>query len=689
MDPAVFATKYLSGLNAQQKEAVLAVQGPVLLLATPGSGKTTVLVTRLGYMTACCGIDPKSILTMTYTVAATRDMKSRYSSLFGENSADALQFRTINGVSASIISYFGRAYPQNPPFILEADEGKLNRIIRTVYQTVNNSYPEDGEIKDIRRLITYCKNMMLKEEEIRKLDTAVDRFPELYRLYQETLQSRRQMDFDDQMIYAYSILRKYPELLRRFQKQYRYFCVDEAQDSSRIQHTIIRLLASRDKNLFMVGDEDQSIYGFRAAYPEALLNFDREHLNARVLLMEENYRSTKEIVTAANGFVAGNRFRHEKKIIPTRGVGAPIHFIPVVNRAAQYQYLADMAKSCKTETAILFRNNETALPLIDLLEEKHIDYNCKNIDDLFFSHRVVADILDIIRFAYDPTNADLFLHLYYKFDAPISRNSALYAIEKSRSSGKPLLEELAGAPNILGKVQETVIELMINLPGIRTVDAVSALRSIWYDLRYGKYVTQKKLDRGKYFILSMLASGIPSPRDYLNKLNALKKIISCHRNNPENKVILSTIHSSKGLEYDSVYMADIMDGVLPSKTRAEMEGNDEIRQYEEDRRLFYVGMTRAKNELFFFQYNEPSSFISELTRILTRPSDNETAQKQGWTDKIDSSMLQIGTRIEHKKFGEGTVLSIQNNILTAGFGKKGIRKLLLPNTIDKRLIRLI
>ena len=346
-----------------------------------------------------------------------------------------------------------------------------------------------------------------------------------------------------------------------------------------------------------------------------------------------------------------------------------------------------MAKKCKVETAILFRNNETALPLIDLLEKNHVSYNCRNIDDLFFSNRVVVDVLDIIRFAYDQTNADLFLRLYYKFDTPISRDSAQYAVERSRASGKPILEELVTAPNIHGKVQDTVIDLKYTLPAIRSADAVTALRRIWNDMHYGGYVKQKKLDGGKLFILTMLASGISSPGAFLEKLNELRKTLANHQNDPANKVILSTIHSSKGLEYDSVYLADIMDGVLPSKTKAEAQGKDEIRQYEEDRRLFYVGMTRAENELFLFQYNEPSSFISELTGRQT-PSATPTDPPKQWSP-VARSDLRVGTRIEHRKFGEGTVRSIQGDILTANFGKNGTRQLMLSAAIKKRLIRLI
>ena len=760
MSPKEFEKQYLSKLNDQQKEAVSAVDGPVLLLATPGSGKTTVLVTRLGYMVLCCGIDPKSILTMTYTVAATKDMKSRYASFFGEEAAADLQFRTINGVSAKIIDYASRNHVGRAAFDLETDEGELSRIVRTIYHAVNNDYPEDGEVKEIRRLITYIKNMMLTEEEIQKLDSEIDNLPEIYRQYRDTLRKRRLMDYDDQMAYAYTILQKYPEVLNHFQDQYRYICVDEAQDTSKIQHTIIRLLASKYENLFMVGDEDQSIYGFRAAYPDALLNFESDHKNAKVLLMEENYRSTEEIISAANRFVAENQFRHKKTIIPTRGNGSPVHVVRAKSRAYQFEYLVSMAKRSPAETAILFRNNDTALPLIDMLERNNVAYNCRNVDDLFFSHRVVIDILDIIRFAYDPQNEELFMRLYYKFGAAISKKSAQYAVAKSKSSGKAIFEELMHAPDIRGTVQDIVIDLMQNLPQIKTDGAETAIHRIWEAMHYGRFVEQRKLDRGKYFILGMLAKGIDNPSAFLIKLDALKATISEHKNSAGNRIILSTIHSSKGLEYDTVYLADIMDGVLPSKAKNEVENIDEIKQYEEDRRLYYVGMTRAKNDLYLFSCGEPSSFTSEVTRFLPSPvvdtsdvfapllipqigkqfSDQSLGKgeivaecegmnliafsgghcellsiaemlsrratkveyaiqeskaviptgdsavwKKAKTD-ILLSRLHVGGYVQHKSFGTGKILSIKDDVLTADFGQKGVRKLGLSLSLQNNLL---
>ena len=511
MDPKEFEKQYMRRLNARQKEAVFAVDGPVLLLATPGSGKTTVLVTRLGYMILCRGIDPKSILTMTYTVAATKDMKSRFAAFFGEAAAEGLAFRTINSVSKSVIDYYGRNYARQAPFELMADEGELNRLIREICQSVNEGYPEDSEIREVRRLITYIKNMMLTEEEIEKLDSEIDHLPEIVQRYRDALRQRHLMDFDDQMAYAYTILQKYPVVLNTFQERFPYICVDEAQDTSRIQHAIIQLLASKSENLFMVGDEDQSIYGFRAAWPDALLRFETDHPGAKILLMEENYRSGEEIIAAANRFVSANRYRREKAMIPTRGKAAPVHVIHAKSRAYQYEYLVHMAKQCERETAILFRNNDTALPLIDCFEQNGIPYNCRNIEDTFFSNRVVIDVLDIIRFSYDPRSEELFLRLYYKFGPAIPKKSALYAIERSRTSGKPLFEELAHAPEIHGAVQDTVLDLMQNLPLIQTDSAETAVHRIWEAMHYGRFVDQRKLDKGKLFILGMLAKGIETP----------------------------------------------------------------------------------------------------------------------------------------------------------------------------------
>ena len=619
MTQEVFEEKYIAQLNDQQHEAVRAVDGAILLLAVPGSGKTTVLVTRLGYMVYCCGIQPGNILTMTYTVAATEDMKKRFASRFGPEYANRLEFRTINGVSSKIIQYYSENHSRREAFALLNNEGELNRIVRQIYQDVNEEYAEASVVKDIRTAITFIKNMMLTDEEIAGLDGGVERLPELYRRYQEELKRRRAMDYDDQMCYAKRILESCPPVLEYFQEKYRYICVDEAQDTSKIQHTIIRILAQKYGNLFMVGDEDQSIYGFRAAWPDALMHFEADHPGARVLLMEHNYRSTEEIVAVANAFVSGNRFRREKIIRATQGSGDQVRVVTAADREAQYQYLFHIAQTCKAETAALYRNNDSALPLIDLLERGGVPYNARKLEDTFFSNRLVCDITDILRFASSPTEEQTFLRIYYKLGVPISKQAAQWACQKSRESGKPILEELP--PNMKPYVRDAVKDLLRILPLLHTDTAVRALRRIWHDLRYAQYVKWAKLDANKFDILMILAEKVTDADSLLHRLTELQDLIHSHQNSVDKRFLLSTIHSSKGLEYEEVFLLDVFDGFPPQKIPSQQDilaNTEGAKLYEEERRLYYVAMTQAKRALYLFSCGHASAFTREIMACLPK-----------------------------------------------------------------------
>ena len=367
-----FQNKYNITLNKQQAEAVQSVEGPVLLLAVPGSGKTTVLVTRLGYMIYCKGIAPENILTLTYTVSATHDMAERFEKYFGAELRERLEFRTINGVCARIIQYFGQLIGKDS-FQLVTEEITTAGMLSLIFQQVEGTYPTEGDIKDIRSKITYIKNMRLSAEHISELEEEADfQLSKIYKMYCEEMRKQGLMDYDDQMIYALNILRRSPETLQYFQSRYRYICVDEAQDTSKIQHEIIALLAGGRENLFMVGDEDQSIYGFRAAYPKAMLSFEKNHSGAKVLLMEENFRSNARIVEAADRFIQKNTMRHEKHMKAFREAGADIREIELKTRKAQYTYLEKVAMECREQTAVLYRDNESVLPLVDRLERQGI-----------------------------------------------------------------------------------------------------------------------------------------------------------------------------------------------------------------------------------------------------------------------------------------------------------------------------
>ena len=615
MTRSEFDRKYTSQLNPQQLAAVHAVGGAVLLLAVPGSGKTTVLVTRLGYMLCCCGISPVAILTMTYTKAATKEMQKRFVRLFGQDCPQVPEIRTINGVSSKIIDFYARTHGSGNAFTVVENEGELAKIVSDLYRELSGEFATQSVIKELRKGIAYVKNMMLGKEDLGELDTGFDQFPELYAQYNLALRQRHWMDYDDQMIYAKTILENYPDILAHFQDAFPYICVDEAQDTSKIQHAIIQLLARKTGNLFMVGDEDQSIYGFRAAYPDALMQFEQTYPKARVLLMEENYRSTPEILRLANGFIRKNTDRRPKTVRPTRVSGANVHLISAADRTAQYAWLLDMAAHCDGQTAVLYRNNDSALPLIDLMERQGLPFRCRQMDDTFFTHRLVADLLDIIAFANDRRNTEAFLRIYYKIGCGITKKAAEYACEACQRSGKTVLEELLTFSPLSQYARDSAAGLMDLLPQLLEETAARGLKRIWTELRYKDYVEQQQLDGNKFEILTLLAEREADLNTLVARLDCLRMLVSAPPDPSSEGLILSTVHSSKGLEYETVYLLDVLDGILPAVT--EPKGPEEKRRYQEERRLFYVAMTRAKDHLYLFScLDRSSSFIRELRREL-------------------------------------------------------------------------
>lgn len=637
-----FERQFPVQLNEQQKQAVKSVDGPILLLAVPGSGKTTVLVTRLGYMIFCKGIAPEKILTVTYTVAATKDMSRRFASYFGEELAERLEFRTINGICAKIIQYYSRSVGKSA-FELVQDEKIILHFLIEIYQETEHSYPTESDLKNVRTLITYIKNMMLTEEEIRHLEEKEElKLLEIYQAYCVKMRKEGLMDYDDQMVYAYNMLRKFPDLLAYFQRLYPYICVDEAQDTSRIQHAIIKLLASGTEQLFMVGDEDQSIYGFRAAYPKALLSFEKDHPRAKVLLMEENFRSNAKIVEAADRFIQENQFRHEKHMRASKKAEREIREIALKSRRAQYQYLLKVAKRCEIQTAVLYRDHECAIPLIDLLERQEIPYRMRNAEVTFFTNRVVLDIVHIIQFAANPSDEELFLQIYYKLRLYLSRKEALEIIEISRERDLPILDAALLSPKLddykksNAKAMRTHLKHLLQEPGDKAVNRITNY------MGYQDYLQRNEINDSKLEVVKIIGKLEPTAEELIQRLDELKEIIQTKKTSEDCPFILSTIHASKGLEYEIVYMLDVVDGILPAQIPRSLHSSkpsrEEMETYEEERRLFYVGATRAKQDLRLMTTNRKSSFCEELLG-----KREKTNTRSGKKESVYSSLSNSAT----------------------------------------------
>ena len=697
MELTEFEKRFPVPLNDQQRQAVRAVDGPTLLLAVPGSGKTTVLVARLGYMIHVRGIRPENILTVTYTVAATQDMRRRFASFFGQETADRMEFRTINGICARIILQYSRMIGKRA-FSLVTDEKRTAGVLSQIFQDVEGEWPTEADLRDVRTQITYIKNMMLTEEEIRQLSGGKDSIGEIYRRYNRWLRDNRLMDYDDQMVYALTMLRRSPDLLAFFQDQYRYLCVDEAQDTSRIQHAILALLTSRDRNIFMVGDEDQSIYGFRAAFPEALTEFEKNYPGGRVLLMEENFRSTQTIVAMADRFIHKNFLRHEKAMRTSREAGAQVREIRLKGRRAQYSYLAKVAADCTgavtgderdrgrdgapaaaepargrgPQTAVLYRNNESAVPLVDRLDREGIPFRLRNAEIGFFSHRTVMDIRAALRLSVDPGDTESFLRIYYKFNLYLRKEQAQRICERSREYGVSVVDAALGnlpagkggtlsvsagggrpAVDLPGEIggltarsEQALRTFRTHLRHMQTERGDQAVERIVKYMGYGDYMDGNGLSDGKVFILRTIGAETDSPAALLDRLDYLCRLFAEKDQDPSCPFILSTIHASKGLEYDTVYLMDVTDGIFPDSVPDDpgRMTPDERAAFEEERRVFYVGVTRAKNRLNVFTTQMDSVFADEFFGREVQEKKTETGPADLYGAREKPGAAESGSR---------------------------------------------
>lgn len=612
MDYKEFCAKYHVRLNDQQSTAVQRVNGATLLLAVPGSGKTTVIVARTGYLLHVVGIDPRNILTITFTKAAAREMKERFIKKFGEVNGLVPHFSTINSFCLSVIKTCAREKHITIPELVPNNEP----IIRDIARTMMRDYPSDSTIKSLAQSIGKVKNELMENDQIKQIEEEGIDFYEFYLKYKAHLTDNGLMDFDDQLLMANELLDTYPDILARAKKQYRYISLDEAQDTSLVQHRIVQKLVGKDGNIFMVGDEDQSIYGSRGAYPEALLSFESDYNNASIIYMETNFRSDQKIVLAANQFIKRNKERHDKNMHPNSTEEGKISFVPLQDMKSQPHMVFDAirkALAAKDHTlAILYRNNYSAIPIINLLQKAGLGVRTRDAAGIFLTNFVVSDILTFFRFAKDQTNLQLFRQLYYKLGLYL-KSSVVQSIEETmaRQPCRSALIPLTHYGRISAQSRQ-ILRYMDELPKMSPLDGID---SILWNIGYMDNWLQRKIDEGasesslmlKVNILKLVAMEYKTVDEFLTAIDRIRD----YQGDPDSNVTLSTIHSSKGLEFDQVVLVDVFNGVLPTISNTKEEKDE-----EEEARLFYVGATRAKHQLdivvpnaMFGQALEVSEFL--------------------------------------------------------------------------------
>lgn len=650
-----FKEKYHINLNKQQERALLAVEGSNLLLAVPGSGKTTVLVDRLGHMVLNKNISPENILAITYTKAAAKEIKSRFSDKFGVKYGNKIDFLTINSLALKVYEDYCSLNNRKQRILIQED--KRRRLIGKIFNQHYDEYATENDILELCSAITYIKNMMLTNEQIQAIDTEYLHLNDMYETYQKALQEHNQMDYDDQMVYALWILRNTDKITSALRKRYKYICVDEAQDTSKIQHEIIKILA-QDNNIFMVGDEDQSIYGYRAAYPKALLNFRYDYINPYILRMERNYRSTSEIVDRAQSFISMNKGRYEKNMTAERGSGGEISFEQVDSREMQYMRLLEIAKTADRETAFLYRDNESSVAIIDLLLRNSIPFRFHKPQKNFFDNRVVKDIFAYLSLALNENDADSFSQICNKGIIYLKNQQKEYAVKNCRNKRMSVYDAVEEQMQYLKENQRNRADdfrcAMNKVGKAKTADAISILM----DSGYEEYLRKNNLYAGKVEILSVIAKQEPNIKTFLNRLKQLENLIQKGFYSKSNDaVILSTIHSSKGLEYDSVYMVDVYDGRFPSsKPNIFSRSKDNADAEQEERRLFYVGITRAKNRLSLFGIKgRKSTFIDQLF-----PEQKMTREKEKSDKRRHAYEAQNQNRIIYRRVVQERILQEQD-----------------------------
>lgn len=354
-----------------------------------------------------------------------------------------------------------------------------------------------------------------------------------------------------------------------------------------------------------------------------------------------------------------------------------------------------MARDCDRETAVLYRNNDSALPLLDLLDRQGVGCRCRQVEGTFFTHRVIRDVLDIIALSRDPANGTIFQRIYYKFHAGIPRAAVQKALARSRGS-TPLFQFLAQMPDLYPSARKRCMELHTHLGLLGQETAYEALLRIRHYMGYGAYLVDGGGDQGKLDILEALARQEPDLPGLLRRLEELQEVVKAGSSDPDSNFILSTIHASKGLEYDRVILMDVADGILPAVVPdlwKETEAQD-LAAYEEERRLFYVGMTRARDHLAVFRFKKPglhSTFAAEIFPEPVRPQPVRPAADPGYTapsPKADTDAYRIGTRVFHRAYGPGRVMTRQGDVATVQFDSGEERRLSLSTAVKRKQLRI-
>ena len=604
--------------SKSQIEAINHMEGPCLVLAVPGSGKTTVLLARIHKLIQK-GVNPNNILAMTFSKSQALDMENRY---YKKYSQIGPKFSTIHSFAYGIVRLFS---PNKINLIESSKEFNKYSIVNQLYYRHKKRKITDENLENFFRVSGFLKNTLMNYEEYKKLyQKAFSGFVEVFNEYENFKKSHGLIDFDDMLLEALKILQNNKSALEYIQNKFEYIQIDEGQDTSYVQLKIISLIAKPKNNLFIVADDDQSIYGFRGASSSQLLDFKSVYPDAKIYFMEDNYRFTKNIAQISNKLIRNNKKRYSKSINATKEKGDIINLNKTKATSNQAQHVIDKALEDikKGETvAILYRNNISSINIINQLP-KDTDFFIKDGKLAFYSNQIIADLKDTLNFAKDQYDISLFEKIYYKFNLFLRRDfvNQIKIMPNEQSIIKRLLQVDGLNPFFIDKIYD----LSFHLDKISDMDFDKAIYYIIYSMDY--YIYLEELSRRNSIsmisfdriidTLLNISKGIKTVKEFEDKVVDLISIQKSHSLSNSN-LTLSTIHGAKGLEFDNVYIIDMIENEFPTSYASSQ--NEELNILEEERRLFYVAITRAKKNLniyypsyLYMRETKKSIFIDEI-----------------------------------------------------------------------------
>lgn len=686
----------IDNLNDKQKEAVLYINGPMLVLAGAGSGKTKVLTNRIANLIDN-GISPANILAITFTNKAAKEMKDRVFNLIG-NDAYMIQISTFHSLGLKILkeNYEKLGYDKN--FVVIDSDDALT-VIKKIMKDMNLS-PQYYNAKNIRNKISSAKNELMDLQSFANLEYDKN-VVKVYEKYLEKLKLNNSVDFDDLLILPIRLFREYPSVLESYQERYKYILIDEYQDTNECQYIFSKMLAKKYKNIFVVGDNDQAIYAFRGANYKNILNFEKDYPDCKTILLEENYRSTKTILNAANSVIKNNKLRKDKNLWSNNEEGELIKYIRTDGEKEEADYVAKEIKKLISEgvnpvdIAVLYRTNAQSRVMEEACLKNNIPYkiigsfyfyNRKEIKDLICYLRLInnyKDDVSLLRVINVPKRKIGEKTIDNISNVALENNSCLFdAINSGKElEFKNLILDLKEKCENLSLTE--MVELVLDKSGMK--QELENEKSLDSEIRLENLEEFKSITKNyeeEYGVISL--------DDFLNEISLVSDMSEHQDGN--NKVSLMTVHSVKGLEFDDVFVIGMEEGIFPHYNAINEGTNSAI---EEERRLCYVAITRAKKKLWLLnakkrmlfgntQVNPPSRFMDEIDSKYV-DSEKKTTSLVGSVKKIvkenmfnnDDTDFNVGDMIHHTDYGNGIVTAVDKSIITVAFPHPfGIKKLM-------------